>query len=188
MEYIYVMYSKDKCLYKIGRSKNPFDRMLQLSREYSADINIVLNMAVEDSQGTETYLLEKFKNFCVAGEWFNFKDSSFIKEVFGACFSNLKDDGFYISPTHIAAKDDSEVSSFVNSHYIVSVNYAYDKFNIKYPGTATVPMKLKNLGCVKINHKGVSHYVTPMGQAIGLHLSTHLKERSLWVDKEIIQF
>lgn len=181
-EFVYVMFSNDTNLYKIGKSDNPFRRVVDLSCLLKEDITVVACAAVKDARKTESFLHHKFKIFAVNGEWFRFDDESFIVTFWEACVNNLEYSGYYTSPTHIASVEDKSFESFVNNHHIISARYAYSLFKDKYPGSATIPMKLKNLGCVKVNIKGISHYVTRSGQELNLHTKCDYSYRSKLID------
>lgn len=168
-EFVYVLFSKDSGLHKIGKSDNPFRRVADLTTQLKQSIKVVACVAVKDARKTELFLHNEFKDRAVCGEWFRFNNQDFLTVFWKACSNNLELSGYYTSPTHIVATEDKEFEEFVDTHYIISAKYAFSVFNNKYPGSATIPMKLKKLGCKKINIKGISHYVTIAGQQLGLH-------------------
>ena len=69
--YVYLVWS-DKGLYKIGRTINLKRRMAQLSSDHAPEkLTLLYAVETQDQFETETYLLDKFQEKQVYGEWFD---------------------------------------------------------------------------------------------------------------------
>lgn len=71
--YIYLakMYAGDGYVYKIGRSKNPKDRVQVFNVEMPVDVEIINHFPVEDAPETESKLHDYFDPWHEEGEWFD---------------------------------------------------------------------------------------------------------------------
>lgn len=78
-DHLYLLYNPKTNLLKIGRSKDVKKRIASIKRTLKSD-SIYLVKEILDKGDLETYLLDKFKNHNVTGEWF--KDVPEIREFF----------------------------------------------------------------------------------------------------------
>lgn len=79
MKRIYV--AKYKSLYKIGVSENAEKRMKQLACGCPGIICVYESPFINNSFQVERELHNKFKDYCVGGEWFSNVDFAMIKEI-----------------------------------------------------------------------------------------------------------
>lgn len=63
----YIIYNPDNELYKIGRSKNVFNRFLQLKSDFSPKLELIAYL----DKDIESELIFKLREYNSFGEWFN---------------------------------------------------------------------------------------------------------------------
>lgn len=158
--FLYVM--SDGINYKIGVSKNPVERALGIRTQSKKKISILLSINCKDAYGCEAYLHNRYKDSNIQGEWFSFKDRSFLKDVWDVCINNLVDNNMFICVDSKLNQKDPVLDSFVETNVALSYNVLYKYFNGKYSQTA-LPAMLVSLGCLKISRKEGSFYITPKG-------------------------
>ena len=76
-DYIYLFYSKDSKMYKVGISKDPHERLHRISLQSGMRIDLVMSLKLqyeydESARYIEKKIHEYYKEDRVFGEWFKF--------------------------------------------------------------------------------------------------------------------
>lgn len=83
MKYIYLIQSQEEGYYKIGTSKYPNKRLLQLQTGNSAQLKLIETYESEHASQIERALHRRYCHFHKNGEWFDLslgEEMSFIKD------------------------------------------------------------------------------------------------------------
>lgn len=81
MKYIYLIQSQDEGYYKIGTSKYPNKRLLQLQTGNSSPLKLIETYQTEHANQIERALHRRYSHFHKEGEWFDLsigEEASFI--------------------------------------------------------------------------------------------------------------
>lgn len=165
--FVYVMSDVEN--YKIGVSKNPVQRAVEVSRKYKRPVSLLLSINCIDAYGCEKYLHHKYKNINVGGEWFDFGSRAFLEDVWYVCTNNLIGNGAFISIDSKRNQTSDKLNEFVDSCKALTYIYAFELLDDKekYNGN-TIPNMLRNLGCLRVSRAKGVFYVTPKGLEEGL--------------------
>lgn len=74
--FVYLLRNIDNNKYKIGYTKNPLQRIEQLSSISGGTLEYVHKISTEDCEGIESQLHQEFSSFNHLGEWFVFRDEN----------------------------------------------------------------------------------------------------------------
>lgn len=170
--FVYVM--SDGVNYKIGVSKNPVQRAIEIERQYKKKISLLLSINCIDAYGCERYLHYKYKNINIGGEWFDFGSRSFIEDVWHVCTNNLIHNDSFICIDSKRNAVSEVLNAFVEKCEALTYIYVFNLLNDKDKyNQNTLPNMLRNLGCVKIQRAQGTFYLTPKGLESGLQKLTY---------------
>lgn len=88
--YVYLIHAEGTNRYKIGRSNNPVSRLETLKGQSPYPLKIILSVWTPDSVTSELYLHEKYREYRIYGEWFDFPEKT-DKEFFVGFWGNIHD-------------------------------------------------------------------------------------------------
>ena len=71
MKYVYLIQSLEEGYYKIGVSKNPQKRLLELQTGNSSPLKLIETYQSEHANKIERTLQRRYSHFHKKGEWFN---------------------------------------------------------------------------------------------------------------------
>lgn len=74
-QFVYVIRAKTTNFYKIGCSKDPYQRLIELQVSNPFDLEITMIFKVDDMYSVESKLHKFFKTNRKRGEWFEFEDT-----------------------------------------------------------------------------------------------------------------
>lgn len=165
--FLYVM--SDGTNYKIGVSKNPIQRSIEVKRDTKKQITILLSINCIDAYGCERYLHHKYKYLNVGGEWFSFPNRDFLQDVWDVCINNLIHNDSFICIDSKRNQVSEKLNEFVASCQSVTFDFVFNLLSNKEKyNHNTIPNMLKNLGCVKVTRTKGVFYITPNGLELGL--------------------
>jgi hypothetical protein len=76
--YVYLIEGDEGC-FKIGKSRNPDARVLQLGTGFSGDLGLVHQIQTDDMRWLESLLHRKFAGQRVRGEWFSLSENDLAR-------------------------------------------------------------------------------------------------------------
>lgn len=94
--WVYLIHAQDTIRYKIGRSINPISRIQELQKQSPYPLEITQSFWAADAVVDEAILHERFNEYRVFGEWFEFSDATNYEGV--SVFEQVEF-SFYGSPT-----------------------------------------------------------------------------------------
>lgn len=83
MKFVYLIKSLESSTYKIGVSKSPERRLIQIQTGNSEQLQMVAKYPSENYRQIESYFHRKYEYLNTVGEWFNFgleNELSFLNE------------------------------------------------------------------------------------------------------------
>lgn len=165
--FLYVM--SDGTDYKIGVSKNPVQRAIEIKHDVKKEVTILLSINCLDAYGCERYLHHKYKHLNTGREWFSFPNREFLQDVWDVCINNLVYDDSFISIDSKRNQVSDKLNAFVSSCQAVTFDFVFKLLNDKNKyNHSTLPNMLRNLGCTKISRAKGVFYVTPYGLVSGI--------------------
>lgn len=158
-KYIYVMEST-KGLYKIGVSSDPKQRLKSVQTGSGDKVDLVFTYFTGEPFYYEKLMHRKFADNQVLGEWFKFKDKSFIKELLEILIQDAVEIKVPKQKPSLGY-----VADYIENRLIVRTK---DVPRPNNESDVVIANQLKELGCTKRHLQTGQFWTTPKGKINGV--------------------